>query len=205
MGVLSSNRQSIAFFATMFTCGGWDSSTCLASLWDLKTFPSAIQHNICVYQGGYYREKLNMVYKFCEMYATICLRETLRCLKPNRLIYRGQLDGTWAGSRKDEWWCWMKKLAILSIVLLFAGIGLAFGEAGHCTGNCNCPSGTTCSQSVCGTSCGGSCVQEASVTPSASVASSCGTHCPLGGCGGTGGCQACCGANCAACCGAAAS
>ena len=86
------------------TCWGWDSSTCLASLWDLKTFPSAIQHNICVYQGGYYREKLNTAYNFCEMYAAICLRETLRCLKPNRLIYRSQLDGTWAGSRKDEWW-----------------------------------------------------------------------------------------------------
>ena len=99
----------------------------------------------------------------------------------------------------------MKNLAIVSIVLLLAGIGLAFGEAGHCAGNCNRPSGTACSQSVCGASCGGSCVQEASVTPSASVTFSCGTHCPLGGCGGAGGCQACCGANCAACCGASSS
>jgi len=187
------------------TCGGWDSSTCLASLWDLKTFPSAIQHNICVYQGGYYREKLNTAYNFCEMYATICLRETLRCLKPNRLIYRGQLDGTWAGSRKDEWWCWMKKLAILSIVLLFAGIGLAFGEADAAQETATALAVQRVRNRSVGRAVEVSCIQEASVTPSASVASSCGTHCPLGGCGGAGGCQACCGANCAACCGASSS
>jgi hypothetical protein len=86
----------------------------------------------------------------------------------------------------------MKKLAFASIVLLFAGIGLVIGEAGHCTGNCNCPSDTACSQSVCGASCGGSCAQNASLNSSALAASSSETHCPVGGCGGKGGCQGCC-------------
>ena len=99
----------------------------------------------------------------------------------------------------------MKKLAIVSIVLLFAGIGLAFGEAGHCTGNCNCPSGTACSQSVSGANCGGSCTNDASAASSSSVASPCGTHCPKGNCGGAADCKGCCGSNCGACCGSAAS
>jgi hypothetical protein len=98
----------------------------------------------------------------------------------------------------------MKKLAIISVLLLlFAGIGLTFGQS--CGGNCNCPSGTACSQSVCGANCGGSCTHDASVASSASVASPCGTHCPKGNCGGASGCKGCCGSNCGACCGSAAS
>ncbi|MGA9097300.1 MAG: hypothetical protein WB392_00040 [Methanotrichaceae archaeon] len=104
----------------------------------------------------------------------------------------------------------MKKLAaIVSIVLLFAGIGLTLGQS--CGGNCNCPSGTACSQSVCGANCVGSCTHDASVSSttdtedassasSASAASQCGTNCPKGGCAGQSGCKGCCGNNCAGCC-----
>ncbi len=85
----------------------------------------------------------------------------------------------------------MKKLAIISIILLFAGIGSALGETGHC----GCSGSATCPQATCGSNCGGSCVQNAN------IGSPCGDNCPSNGCGTSGGCQACCGTNCAACCG----
>jgi len=88
----------------------------------------------------------------------------------------------------------LRKLALILIILLFAGIGLTLGQAEKCTGNCSCPAGTTCSQSTCETSCEGSCSQ------AASTVAPCGGHCPLGGCGAAGGCHGCCGSNCAGCC-----
>ncbi|MGD0954488.1 MAG: hypothetical protein ABR985_19210 [Methanotrichaceae archaeon] len=108
----------------------------------------------------------------------------------------------------------MKRLAMVSVLLLLlAGTGLTFGQS--CGGNCNCPIGTSCSQSVCGANCGGSCIHDAwggsnngddeSVASSASAASPCGTHCPKGNCEGASGCKGCCGSNCGACCGSAAS
>ncbi|HWQ20095.1 MAG TPA: hypothetical protein VN455_09995 [Methanotrichaceae archaeon] len=97
----------------------------------------------------------------------------------------------------------MKNLAIISLLLLFAGIGIAFGD----TGNCSCPNSTACPQAGCVASCGGACAHNAgteSAAISAPAAAACGAQCPNGGCGSAGGCQACCGTNCAACCGSSA-
>ena len=94
----------------------------------------------------------------------------------------------------------MKNLAIISLLLLFAGIGIAFGD----TGNCSCPNSSACPQVGCVASCGGTCSQNANAASAAfsvSEASTCGTQCPKGDCGTVGGCQACCGSNCSACCG----
>jgi len=89
----------------------------------------------------------------------------------------------------------MKKLAIVSIVLLLAGIGLALGQAG----SCNCHSNTACPQTGCTENCGSSCAL------GTGLASQCAASCPNANCGTAGGCQACCGTNCTACCGAASS
>ena len=47
----------------------------------------------------------------------------------------------------------MKKLAIVSIVLLLAGIGLALGQMG----SCNFQSNAACPQTGCAQNCGSSC------------------------------------------------
>ncbi|RQW77494.1 MAG: hypothetical protein EHM14_14270 [Methanothrix sp.] len=93
----------------------------------------------------------------------------------------------------------MKKPAIVLIVLLLAGSGLAMGKSGSCGGS-SCPVNMPCPQSGCATSSGGSSVQ--SDAGSSAAASACQGHCSHDGCGTAGGCQACCGNNCAACCGA---
>ena len=126
------------------------------------------------------------------------------CLNPNSHKPQGQRGArTVSRFKKKEWVFDLRKMALILIVLLLAGTGLTLGQT--CGGNCNCPSGTACSQSVCGANCGGSCTHDASVASSASVASPCGTHCPTGNCVGASGCKGCCGSNCGACCGSAAS
>ena len=85
----------------------------------------------------------------------------------------------------------MNKLAIVSIVLLLAGMGLALGQAGSCI----CPSSTSCAQTGCLENCSGSCAQEDG------AASSCAANCPKGNCGSAGGSEASCAINSATCCG----
>ncbi len=97
----------------------------------------------------------------------------------------------------------MKRLAITSIVLLLAGIGLAFGltEQSPCDAVCpnaGCGGAGGC-QACCGDNCAACC--GSSTDQSASVTSACAAACPNAGCVGEGGCQACCGDNCTTCCG----
>ncbi|MDD4651978.1 MAG: hypothetical protein PHQ34_07085 [Methanothrix sp.] len=66
----------------------------------------------------------------------------------------------------------MRKIAIISIVLLIAGIGLAFGQAGSCT----CPANGSCGPAVCQENCTGACAQ------GADGASQCAANCPQSGC-----------------------
>jgi hypothetical protein len=92
------------------------------------------------------------------------------------------------------------RLAVVSFLLLFAGIGLALGDAGSCI----CPNSISCSQEGCVANCGGTCAETASITSPAlntTEAAPCGAQYPNGGCGSAGGCQACCGTNCTSCCG----
>ncbi len=99
----------------------------------------------------------------------------------------------------------MKRLAIMSIVLLLAGIGLAFGltETGQSACGAPCPNagcgGAGGCQACCGDNCAACC--GSSTDQSASVTPACAAACPNAGCGGEGGCQACCGDDCDACCG----
>jgi hypothetical protein len=99
----------------------------------------------------------------------------------------------------------MKKLAIVSIVLLLAGIGLGFGQAEQSACGAQCPDagcgGEGGCQACCGDNCAACCGNSTTQTQSAPVTSACAVQCPSEGCDGEGGCQACCGDNCAACCG----
>lgn len=72
----------------------------------------------------------------------------------------------------------MKTLAIVSALLLVAGLGLAFGEAGSCI----CPNNTTCAQTGCVENCTGTCAIGDNAT------GSCAASCPVGNCGSKGGC-----------------
>gem|GEM_PF-1157082 len=95
----------------------------------------------------------------------------------------------------------MKKLATISIILMFAVIGLTFGAAENNMGKCTCPGNTTCSQSACGANCGGLCAHVTTSNSSATATFQCGSHCPMKMCGNADDCKACCGPNCADCCG----
>ncbi|WP_334102191.1 hypothetical protein [Methanothrix soehngenii] len=66
----------------------------------------------------------------------------------------------------------MKKIAVVSLLLLFAGMASALGQAGSCI----CPGGIPCGPSECLQNCTGTCAQ------GESSASSCAASCPLGNC-----------------------
>ncbi|MCX6678904.1 MAG: hypothetical protein NTX42_00865 [Methanothrix sp.] len=85
----------------------------------------------------------------------------------------------------------MKKLAIASIVLLLAGMGLALGQAGSCV----CPSNESCAQTGCLENCTGSCAL------GAEGASSCAANCPKASSGSSCAGQGSCAINSAPCCG----
>jgi len=156
----------------------------------------SIGHDIFVYIEGNIATKVLIILAiFIKLHLKLPVNCNSICLNPNSHKPQGLRSArTVSQFKKKEWVFILRKMALILIVLLFAGIGLTLGQAGHCTGNCNCPASTSCSQSTCGASCGGSCSQ------SGSAASPCGSHCPLGGCGSAGGCHSCCGSNCAGCC-----
>jgi len=124
------------------------------------------------------------------------------CLNPNSHKPQGQRGARTVSRFKTKEWVFdLRKLALILMVLLFAGIVLTLGQAGHNTGNCTCPSNTTCSQSACVVNCGSLCAHNTSLNSSATVAFQCGSNCPMKMCGTAGNCKACCGPKCAACCG----
>ena len=117
------------------------------------------------------------------------------CLNPNSCSHKDKVVlELSAGSRRTKSGVRFEKMALILIVLLFAGIGFTLGQAGTVLKTVTAPADTSCSQSTCWASCGGSC------STASSAASPCGSHCPLGGCGSAGGCHSCCGSNCAGSC-----
>ncbi|OPY49473.1 MAG: hypothetical protein A4E49_03112 [Methanosaeta sp. PtaU1.Bin112] len=66
----------------------------------------------------------------------------------------------------------MKKIAVISLLLLFAGMASVLGQ----TGSCICPGGISCGPSECLQGCAGTCSQ------GESGASSCAASCPIGNC-----------------------
>lgn len=139
--------------------------------------------------------RIMLVYIF-KLRINLPLDYNVICLNPNSHKPQRQHGArTVSRFKKNRKWVLdLRKTALILIVLLVAGIGLTLGQAAQCTGNCNCPAGTSCSHSTCGAGCGGSC------GGAASSATPCGSHCPIGGCGSAGGCHSCCGSNCAGCC-----
>jgi hypothetical protein len=134
----------------------------------------------------------------CRLYPNHFEKSKASCPNLNRHMLKWLIKCRGQGRRplRSSRVVQMKKLAIVSIVLLLAGIGLAIGQPG----SCSCPGSTSCSQSGCAATCAGPC--SLSPAESANAPSSCGSNCSLGGCTATGGCQACCGSNCVGCCGA---
>lgn len=97
----------------------------------------------------------------------------------------------------------MKKLSVVLLVLLLAGIGVAFGQTEHSACRDQCPSAGCGGEGGCKACCGDNCAAccGSSNSQSASATPVCAVKCAGEGCGSAGGCQSCCGDDCASCCG----